>query len=215
MLKGANDADGTNPGKEAVRQVYREYTPHYPLLPNVAGNGTIQQSFWIGKVKFILTDCRSARDPEENIDTDNKSMLGLEQRSWLLAELDASKSAGLVVWVVSVPWVSDKGGEGWGKYNSERAIIANTISSLNLRIVVLAGDAHMLAMDDGRNNKFSPLFPQFSFPAVQSASLDRSPSVKGGPYFFGCSPGSGKHFLFSLIFLFFFVFREIHICNCL
>jgi hypothetical protein len=97
--------------------------------------------------------------------------------------------------------------EGWGKYSSERTILANAIADLNLRIVVLAGDAHMLAVDDGRNNKFSTSNPNFNFPVLQSASLDKSPSAKGGPYFFGCSPGAGYFFFFlSFIFYPFYLF---------
>ena len=63
----------------AARQAYREVVPHAGVAP---GEAPINQAFTIGRVRFVLTDNRSER-------TDD-SMLGDEQRAWLIDELTAS-----------------------------------------------------------------------------------------------------------------------------
>ena len=58
------------------------------------------------------------------------------------------------------------------------AAIGRRITSLGLgpRLVMLSGDAHMLAFDDGRNNVNG------GFVVAQSGPLDRFVRLKGGPY---------------------------------
>ncbi len=63
-------------------------------------------------------------------------------------------------------------------YADERSALARRITSLGLqsRLVMLSGDAHMLAFDDGRNNVNG------GFVVAQSGPLDRFVRPKGGPY---------------------------------
>ena len=56
---------------------------------------------------------------------------------------------------------------------------------------MLSGDAHMVAIDDGRNNRYATV-GDASFPVMHAAALDRRAEVKGGPYSEGTFGGSGQ-----------------------
>jgi membrane-associated phospholipid phosphatase len=172
---GPNDADSSSPTRDAAWQAYRE------LVPNVAGpTGPINQAFTLGRVRIVMTDTRSARTPA--------TMLGAEQLAWLLDELrTASRAHALVVWVSSVPWIApdDPTRDDWGGYAAERATILEAIHEASIEnLIMLAGDAHMVALDDGTNSG--------GFPVLHAAALDRPGNVKGGPYSDGAFPGSGQ-----------------------
>jgi phosphodiesterase/alkaline phosphatase D-like protein len=191
---GPNDADRLAPSRAAARQAYDTFVPHYPLLRPGGAVGTIQQRFDIGRVRFLMTDNRSERDPTGLPDSPSKSMLGLDQRAWFAGELERAAADGvpLVVWVNSVPWITrpSDGSDGWQPYSTERTWIADRIEALGLtrRFLVLSGDAHMLAIDDGSNNRFtSGGNGTAGFPVVQAGPLDRPVSEKGGPYSHGVS----------------------------
>jgi hypothetical protein len=83
--------------------------------------------------------------------------------------------------------------DDWGGFAAERAEIANFIAANGIdNVMLLAGDAHMLAIDDGSNSDYSASGGG-GFPVFQAGSLDRPGSVKGGPYSEGTYPGAG-HF---------------------
>lgn len=106
---GGNNCNKNTPSRPAARQVYQEYVPHYPLG---AGRGDIPiyQAFEIGRVKFIMTDMRSERDPVQMPDNERKSMLGLRQKNWLKQQfLQAKDRYPLIVWIGSVGWLGERG----------------------------------------------------------------------------------------------------------
>jgi hypothetical protein len=155
---------------------------------------TIQQAFTVGRVRFIMTDGRSERIPVDRPDGPEKSMLGKEQRAWLEKELSeaSQKSYALVVWVNVVPWItkSARGSDhGWEPFSWERRYLADRIRELGLveRLLILSGDGHMVAIDDGTNSNYAtrqePGEP--AFPVVHAAPIHRYPRVKGGPYSHG------------------------------
>jgi alkaline phosphatase D len=154
---------------------------------------TIHQAFSVGRVRFILTDLRAERSPAGQQDGPNKTMLGRHQRDWLERELAAAPANhALVVWVNVVPWITKNArgsDQGWEPYGYERTLIADRIKSLELvdRLVLLSGDAHMVAMDDGTNSNYaSDQVPgERAFPVIHAAPLDRYPRKKGGPYSHG------------------------------
>lgn len=189
---GPNDSDKNAPGRPAAMLAYREYVPHYELAgPDTA----IHQAFSIGTVRVILTDARSSRDPQDVPDDDAKSLLGDEQRDWLLDELVTSAgSHDLVIWVNPVPWVADaeEGGDSWSGYTTERALIANHIADNGIdNLLMVSGDAHMVAIDDGSHTNYSSS-PGPGFPLLHVAALDRPGSEKGGPYTHGPIAGGGQ-----------------------
>jgi alkaline phosphatase D len=191
---GPNDADGTNPGKPAALKTYQQYVPHYALAEKNGAVRTIQQAFTVGRVRFIMTDVRSERMPVKGPDGPSKTMLGVAQRSWLEEQFAAASEAdyALVVWVNVVPWItkSDPGSEhGWEPFSWERRYLADGIKKLGLtkRLLILSGDGHMVAIDDGTNSNYAtdqnPGEP--AFPVVHAAPIHRYPRVKGGPYSHG------------------------------
>ena len=104
-----NNSDRRAPSHLAARAIYEEYVPHYPM-PAGAGDVPIYQSFTVGRVKFILTDLRSERDPAQAPDSPRKSMLGAAQKEWFKNELLAAKGKyPLIFWVSSVAWIGTAG----------------------------------------------------------------------------------------------------------
>jgi alkaline phosphatase D len=190
---GPNDADGRSPSRAAARRVYREYAPHYPLP---AGDGAIYQAFSFGRARFIMTDLRSERSPKKMPDGAGKTMLGARQKEWFKRELaDASRSHAVVFWASSVPWIGGgEAGDGWQNYAAERKEIANFIAENGIRnLVILCGDAHMLAADDGTNGDYSDA-GGLRIPVLHGSALDQRGRFKGGPYSAGYhvpEPGEG------------------------
>jgi hypothetical protein len=178
---GANDSDSASPSRAAALETYRSVAPHY-RLPD---GGAIYHSFTVGRVRFIVTDTRSARTPA--------SMLGARQKAWLERELLTAKRSGqLAVWVNSVPWIATAGPDSWAGYPGERRELANFIARFQIRnLLMLSGDAHMVAIDDGSNNRYAT-DGDGSFPVMHAAALDRRSEVKGGPYSEGAFGGSGQ-----------------------
>ena len=192
---GPNDADARTPSRAAARRVYREYAPHYPL-PAGDGNAAIYQAFSIGRARFIMTDLRSERSPKKMPGGPGRTMLGAAQKEWFKRELaESSRSHAVVFWASSVPWIgAEDRGDGWPAYADERREIANFIAENGIKnLVILCGDAHMLAADDGTNSDYSDT-RGLRIPVLHGSALDQHGSYKGGPYSDGFhvpEPGEG------------------------
>lgn len=190
---GPNNSDGTFAGQLVAREAYREQVPHYPLA-EPENNGAIYQSFIIGRVRFIMTDNRSCRSPYQDDDNSTKTVLGDRQKEWFVRELETGRDEqGLIVWVNTFPWIGVSGDDGWHRYTTERREIATFIkdNNINNKLLMIAGDAHMIALDDGRNNQYAS-GGGGSFPVVHAAALDSTPSEKGGPYSEGAHKGTSQ-----------------------
>jgi hypothetical protein len=184
----ANDADAHAPGREAALDVYRRLVPHYPLP--AGAEAPIFQAFDIGDVRFVLTDNRSRRDAGARPPT----MLGAAQLALLLAELRDADRHSLVVWANADPWVdrAAPGKDTWGGFPEERRRIATVLQRHDVdNLLMVSGDAHMLAYDDGSHTDYSREGGT-GFPLLHAAALDRKPSVKGGPYSGPVLPGAGQ-----------------------
>lgn len=197
---GPNNSDGTSPSREASRAAYREMVPHYPLVDDAA----IYHAFTIGRVRFIVSDTRSERDPPSVPEGPERTIMGAKQKAWFKRELLAARdTAALIVWVNSVPWIgADTGSENedrWTGFTTERAELSAFIEQNGIHnLCVLSGDAHMVAIDDGTNNRYGPAKRPL-FPVFQAGALDRKGSVKGGPYSHGTFPGPGQFGLMRVI----------------
>ena len=198
---GGDGSDRTTPAREAAQGVYRDYIPHYNL-PAGDETGPIYHAFTVGRVRFIVTDGRSERDPVGEPDGAGKSLLGQAQKDWLKEELLAAReSAALIVWVNSVPWIAqpEPGADHWGNYATERRELSDFVVASGIdNLMMLSGDAHMLAADDGSNNTFASDGAGPGFPVFHAAALDRPGSVKGGPYSEGTYPGGGQFGLLTI-----------------
>jgi phosphodiesterase/alkaline phosphatase D-like protein len=196
---GPNNSDSTAPGRLAARLTYQEYLPHYPLAFG-SGNISVNYTFNVGRVFFIVCDSRSARSPAYSPDNADKTMLGVAQKAWFKQQLLlANGKYPLIVWVNTLPWIGTTGDDGWYLYPTERREIANFIKANDIRgLCQLSGDAHMLAIDNGTNSDYAT-GGGAGFPVMQAAALDRSPSLKGGPYSEGAYPGTGQFGLMSVV----------------
>lgn len=189
-----NDSDTTAIGRETARSIYRERVPHYPLG---AAGGTIAQSFTIGRVRFIMTDLRSAATAANGRESTSKSKMGAAQKVWFKQELINARDSGfpLIVWICPDPWIAPPGlgADSWGAYATERTEIANFIRDNRIsNLTLLAGDMHGLAFDDGSNSDYAT-GGGAPVTVLHGAALTSSPSVKGGPYSGGVVPGSQQY----------------------
>lgn len=170
-----NNCDGSAASKPAAAAVYRERVPHYPL-PDATG---IWQTFDIGRVRFIVTDQRSAASPDAATDNASKSILGPGQKLWF-KDLLANSAGMLIVWVCP-RWFgtpATAGADSWGGFSTERRELADYIkSNCHGRVVVLSADLHALGIDDGSNHDFATGGGE-PLPTFQAAPLDIT--VPGG-----------------------------------
>jgi hypothetical protein len=168
--------------------------PHHPLGLDGA-QAPLARAFTVGRVRFIVTDTRSARSPGDMPDGGAKSMLGAAQRRWFERELLAARDRyPVIVWVSPVPWIGTAraGSDGWAGYATERAALAEFIVRNRIGgIVMVSGDAHMVAIDDGTNSGYAA-GGAGGFPVIHAGALDRAPQIKGGPYSHGVFPGGGQ-----------------------
>jgi len=189
-----NDSDTTSIGRDTARAVYKERVPHYPLG---AAGGTIAQAFTIGRVRFIMTDLRSAASAAAAKESTAKTKMGSGQKSWFKQEVINARDSGfpLVVWVCPDPWIGAArvGDDGWPGYATERTEIANFLRDNRVtNLVIIAGDMHGLAYDDGTNSDYAT-GGGAPVTVLHGAALTSEGSVKGGPYSGGVIPGSQQY----------------------
>jgi membrane-associated phospholipid phosphatase len=183
---GPNDGDASSPSREAVGTAYRAAVPNYgvPAGPTEP----IQQAFTVSDIRFVLVDGRSQRT--------SSSMLGVTQQEWLVDEIiSSSRSHRLVVWINPSPWIApaSPGGDDWGAHADDRSAISQRLAEAGVdNLIMVSGDAHMVAIDDGSNSGYAD-DPSWGFPVLHAAALDRPGSVKGGPYSEGAVPGGGQY----------------------
>lgn len=184
-----NASDGESNGRKAARLAYQRAVPHYPLVEG-EGDVAIYQAFTVGRVRFLLTDTRSERTPRKDPDSKAKSILGPQQKQWLKDRLlEGRDQFRLQVWVNSVPWIGDPEVEdddtdAWFSYSTERNEMGSFIEGNEItNILMLCADAHMIAIDDGSNNRGAT--GKGGFPVFHAAPLDRPNSKKGAPFSHG------------------------------
>ena len=182
---GDNDSDSSSPSRDAVSVAYRQAVPHWNVDPDPAT--PINQAFTMGRVRIVTCDTRSHRTTD--------TMLGEAQEAWLIEELrTASQTHALVIWANPAPWnVPDAPGtDQWGGFADERRRIANAIAEANItNLVMISGDWHTAAIDDGTNTAYaddgSP-----GFPLIHAAPLDRPGRRLGETFSHGVFSNAGQ-----------------------
>jgi hypothetical protein len=187
---GPNDADAGSASRVAAQRSYRAHVPHHALNNT---NGAIYHAFTEGRVRFIVSDVRS-----ESVDDSGNGGGGImsqRQLNWLFAELRDAARFAMLVWVNSKPWIGARNADKslWSGHWRQRRLIANHIAAHNVtNLVMISGDAHMLAFDDGTHSNYADVHGDddddalSGFPVMQSAPLFNLGSSKGGPYSHGC-----------------------------
>jgi phosphodiesterase/alkaline phosphatase D-like protein len=184
-----NDSWSGSVGATTATLAYRQVMPHYPLAIATDTEG-IYHTFSIGRVRFIMLDMRRYRSHPGATDDASKTMLGAPQKQWLKDLLMAHPNQ-MKFMVMDGPWIgSPIAGvldleDWWCAYTTERKEIANYVIANSIRnLVILAGDAHMVAIDNGTNSPGG-------IPLFQAAPIEQRASQKGGPYTTGPIPASG------------------------
>lgn len=199
-----NDSDRNAPCQQAAIAHYKQFMPYYPLAFDQPDD-PVSQSFTVGRVRFILTDLRSQKQEPEYQDCQRVktgSNFGSEAHlNWFTQQLLAAKEAGqLAVWVSGIPYINHPGGpnyqcdeqDDWGGFPQEREAIANLVKQHQIPLCILAGDAHMVAIDDGTNSDYAS-GGGAPVPVFHAGPLKRYGSFKGGPYSHGHRSKSGQY----------------------
>eukprot|EP00947_MAST-08B_sp_MAST-8B-sp1_P006010 g6010.t1 len=204
---GPNNSDGTSPSRLAALRAYLSLVPSYPLAgtPGTSGGAApmatpaerqaaaelhgVGHAFTVNGVRFIITDIRSRRTPNDAPDVAAvplKTTMGQAQLAWLKRELlAADREALATVWCSTMPWHDNM--EKWGWFGREQRDLVDFITRHGLapKLYMVSGDAHMVAADDGSH-------VPGGFPLFHASALDKKGSVKGGPYTHGVFPGPGQ-----------------------
>lgn len=163
---------------DVAHAVYEQYVPYW----NKPVPGAIAQTFVIGRVRFIITDTRTHRTLKSATDDATKTVLGADQKQWFKDTI-TNATEPLIFWVQDSVWVSDNTNntDYWGSYSTERTELAQFINNSGKNLVILGGDMHALAVDDGTNSAGG-------ITVLQSAAITGGGTHKGGPYSHGPYP---------------------------
>lgn len=111
-----NDDRQSVSGCEAAVAAYRRRVPSPPLATKGACD-PVHYAFVRGRVRFVISDLRSARTPSKQPDDERKSMLGGAQLAWLSRQFADARAAGeAVIWASTVPWIAgcSESKDSWG-----------------------------------------------------------------------------------------------------
>lgn len=166
---GPNNSGGSYVGKATAQQVYREHVPHWPLPADsrMGGDGEIYQTFVIARIRVIQLDTRSERVSGTRIGTD--------QKAWLKDLLLAATEPVIVIHTQ----------EPFRAYGStERQELAEYFedNALTDRLVLVGGDNHWTAGDDGTNSQFDPGSANPGPIQICAAPLDAGNSSASGTW---------------------------------
>jgi hypothetical protein len=104
-------------------------------------------------VLVIRMDLRSQKFPEKS------SVMSACQMAWLKQQLSQCFAYDLVFLVSSFNWIGKPEGKsyGWAEFAQDRQTVANAIeaSGCTDKLMLIAGDAHMIAFDDGANSNYA------------------------------------------------------------
>ncbi|MDX2948858.1 alkaline phosphatase D family protein [Streptomyces caniscabiei] len=168
---GANNSDRTSASNAAANLVYREAVPSY-AVPVTTG---IYQSWMVGRVLYIASDVRSARDPNSNPTTPTKTLLGTAQKTWMESLLSTARDDGAeaLVWQTPSRWVG--GEDTWNDFLYERNEMVQMFGDLGWldRMVLMTADMHALSICSGPHNPYGK-FPMFMFAGMDAGAWSTS-----------------------------------------
>lgn len=136
--------NGTGVGNSVVAAGNAAYRTKFTGL-DLPDNG-IYRTWTRGRIRFILLDCITFKDPESKSDTTGKTMLGSVQKAWL-KNLIASNDYPMIVMLGDSQWPGPKeaGQDEWRGYDTERQEMASSFGASPATLIYLNGDTHSLA----------------------------------------------------------------------
>lgn len=182
------DSDRLLPHRAAARQAYQERMPHYPLAAG-SGDVPIHQTWTYGRVRFVMLDVRSERDPNTDTDGPGKSMLGAAQKAWLEGLLASATEPALCL-ISAGQWITlPSETDTWQVYGHERDELVQMLGDHGWlhRMWMLTASDHAMGLSTGPGN------PWGGFPVALFAALDATPATAGDRgYDLGRRPGIGQ-----------------------
>jgi alkaline phosphatase D len=155
---GLNDIDKTYADWSLSQQAFEEYIPAYELPSVVPG---IWQKFSYAQADFFVLDCRSQRDPANDQDGPDKSMLdgnnlGVSgELKWLKDSLLASTARWKIILTSVITNPTTKFPDAWAGYQTEWNSLKDYIQGNAIQgIVFISGDLHLGAIDNGSASGF-------------------------------------------------------------
>ena len=132
--------DNYAPGNPLAPIGRKAFLDYWPIRRNPNEPERIYRSFrWGQALELFLLDARQYRDPKKG------TMLGKEQKKWLLDGL--SSSSALFKFVGTSVTMYGGGSDRWDGYPKERADILSFIAEKKIRgVVFLSGDLHYCAV---------------------------------------------------------------------
>lgn len=185
---GLNDHDRTNPIKEEALRVFKQYWPNPSYgLPDAPG---VFFEFSYGGVDFFFTDCRYYRDPNQDPDTPDKTLLGEAQLEWLMNGLTTSEAPFKVI-ACGSGWSKAKGegGDSWAAFLFERNRLFDFIRDNGISgVVLISGDTHVgelnaIPWSESGGYDFYDLVSSPLGQAPGSGWIDRRPEIRIRPVY--------------------------------
>lgn len=137
---GPDNSDGTQKGKQKSLKTFNE------IWANPASQAGRAKGIWtrftVGQSVFLLLDVRYHRSPNDDPDGPDKTMLGPEQRAWLLDQLAGSTET--FKFIVSGSSWNCGGVESWNHpfLHEYDTILAGIARKRIEGIILLGGDQH-------------------------------------------------------------------------
>ncbi|RKK04822.1 hypothetical protein EBE87_20285 [Pseudoroseomonas wenyumeiae] len=180
----------------ASRRVFREGFPHHPLVQETLGETDpekliVAQAPATGRVLWLVPDCISQRRYRD-VPAAQATIMGhqtghefWDQLSWFLGRLATAKADGYgqVVFISPNRWSANNFPAYSLTYRAEYLKIIEGIKACEVPVLLVVGDIHMCAFDDGTNKGTSAprsddtlCIPQIVASPLHNGTLGNSPN---------------------------------------
>lgn len=185
-----SNGDGTYAANPYANAAYRQVFPIPADMPATTG---IYRSWVIGRIRFIQMDQRTFSSARGAADNSSKTKLGSVQKAWMLNLIQTAPEK-VIVLLGDSAWYGASNVSGtndsWSAYNNERTQIGAAIAASGKNCIMIHGDVHALAADDGSNNQWG------GFPVICAAPMSR-PDMAPWPTGSGWAQSNGSYPLAS------------------
>lgn len=181
-----SNGDGTYAANPYANAAYRQVFPIPADMPATTG---IYRSWAVGRIRFIQMDQRTFSSARGATDNSSKTKLGSVQKAWMLNLIQTAPEK-VIVLLGDSAWYGASNVSGtndsWSAYNTERTEIGAAIAASGKNCIMIHGDVHALAADDGSNNQWG------GFPVICAAPMSR-PDMAPWPTGPGWTQSNGSY----------------------